>query len=616
MTQADTLPKLLLAAATGPGARRVALRQKRLGIWQTVTWVQYLARVREAYYGLLSLGLADGERIAVLAENVPEWVYTDLAVQVARGCVVGIFPQSQTAEITYLLEHAEIRFIVVGDQEQADKILALDAPYLKRVIVIDDRGMAGYEDPRLLTFATLLERGRAVAGVREAEFAAAVAAGTSEDPSTLLYTSGTTGKPKGVLLTQRNAISAGLSMLESERLTPGDQVISYLPFGWVGERMFSIWYALAARYVVNFPEDADMEVVLANWREVQPTFLLAPPRIWERLTSSVFIGIDNTTWFKRLAFRTLMPLGYEIGNARLEGRRPRWWARLLAPAGEWLLFRWLRDRMGLTRCRSVFTGGAPLGPEVFTFLHAIGINLRQVYGQTECCGVAVTHTPDRPGATTVGRPVKGMEARISETGEVLLRGPLVFAGYLKNPEATAQTFDDGWLRTGDQGYFREDGELIVVDRMKDVARTSAGAEFSPQLLENKLKFSRYIREAVVVGNERPYVGALVQIDYENVGNWATRRGITYTTFKDLSQRPEVQELIDQEVESMNRALPEPLRIRRLHLLDKELDADDEEITRTTKLRRAVVERKYGELIAGLYAGLAGDGSRSLEGVGS
>lgn len=605
MTQADTLPKLLLAAATGPNARRVAIRHKKFGVWNTVTWAEYAALVRDTFFGLRALGLRHGDRVAMLAENVPEWLYVDLAVQTARGMVAGIFPDSLGPEIRYIIEHSGARFVVVGDQEQADKVLNLDIPALERVVVVDDRGMADYIDSRLMTFAQLLDLGRRMQSQGTDEFVRAVEAGKPEDPAVLLYTSGTTGKPKGVILSQHSVVWAGRAMRQVEGLGPSDQVISYLPFAWVGERMMSLYYALAAQYTVNFPEDLDIEVVLANWREVLPSFVLAPPRIWERLCSRVYIGIDNTTWLKRTVFNAFMPIGYRVAQARLSGQAPAWWLRMLMPVADLLLFRWLRNQLGLSQARSVFTGGAALGPEVFTFFHAIGINLRQVYGQTECAGIAVVHEPRGARADTVGKPLPGMEVRISETGEVLVRGPLVFSAYLNNPEAYAGAFQDGWLRTGDQGRLLPDGQLVIVDRLKDVSRTAHGDEFSPQLLENKLKFSRYIREAVVVGHGRPYVAALIQIDYENVGNWATRRGITYTTFKDLSQRPETAALIEQEVAAVNRTLPEGLRIRRFHLLDKELDADDDEITRTTKLRRSVIEQKYRVQIDGLYEDVTG-----------
>jgi len=596
---ADTLPKLLMQAASGPHAGETALRQKKLGVWSPITWRQYGANVRDTYLGLRALGFNEGDRVFFASENAPEIFYLDLAVQVFRGLMAGAFPDSQGEEITHLMEHARSRFAVVGDQEQADKLLALDLPRLERLIVIDDRCMSEYEDKRIMTFAALMELGRNAGDHGDESFLSAVAAGKPSDPVALLYTSGTTGKPKGVLLSQASAVHAGRAMVVAEGLTPEDEMISYLPYAWVGERMFSLFYALAARYKVNFPEDFDLEVVLANWREVRPNIPAAAARVWEGLCSRVYIGIDNTTAFKRWIFRTLMPIGHQAASDRLSGKRSPWWVRLCLPVADLVLFRPIRLELGLSQARSAYTGGSALGPEVFTFFHSIGVTLRQIYGQTESCGVAVMHQGEHVYVDTVGEPFPGMEMRISDGGEVLLRGPLVFSGYLDNEEATAAGLLDGWLRTGDQGSIR-DGQLIIFDRMKEVCRTAAGEEFSPQLLQNKLKFSKFIREAVVVGDDRPYVAALVQIDYDNVGNWATRRAINYTTFKDLCLRPEVRTLIADEIAATNHGIPPGLRIQKFHLLQKELDADDEEITRTAKIKRAKVESKYAELIAALY----------------
>jgi len=595
----DTLPKLLQHNAHGPHAGEVALRHKRLGIWSPITWKEYAANVRETFLGLRALGFSEGDRAFFISENAPELLYLDLAVQVFRGILAGTFPDSLGQEITYVWNHVKARFAVAGDQEQADKLLALDLPGLERLIVIDNRGMTNYTHPVLMTFADLMVLGRNDSVADNQEFEYRVVAGRPEDPVALMYTSGTTGNPKGSVLSQAGAIYAGRAMAESQGLGPDDEVISYLPYSWVGERMFSLFYALAARYKINFPEDAEMEVVLSNWKELMPSISVAPARVWESLCSRIYIGIDNTTRFKRQVFRLLMPIGYKAAHDRLSGRNPVWWVRILLPVAELLLFRWIRTQLGLRETRSAFTGGSALGPEVFTFFHAIGVKLRQIYGQTESSGVAVLHQGSKIYADTVGEAFPGMELRISDTGEVLLRGPLIFAGYLNNPEATAAAMENGWLRTGDQGSIR-DGQLLIFDRMKEVCRTKGGDEFSPQLLQNKLKFSRFIREAVVVGHDRSYVAALIQIDYDNVGNWATRRGIQYTTYKDLSRRQEVRKLVEKEVEGVNRGLPPSLRIQRFHLLEKELDADDNEITRTAKIRRSIIEQKYGRLINTLY----------------
>jgi len=596
---ADTLPKLLLEAARTRGSD-TALREKKLGVWSPITWTQYAENVQYTWSGLKALGVEEGERVFFISENVPEVLYLDLAVQALGGMMGGAFPDSIGEEISHVWNHIGARSAVVGDQEQADKLLARELPRLERLIVIDDRGMDDYDDTRVMTFEAMMKLGREQAVATGEKFEAAVAAGDSSQPAALLYTSGTTGKPKGAILTQASAVHAGRAMMQAERLYPDDEIISYLPYAWVGERMYAQFYALAALYRVNFPEDADMDVVLGDWQELRPSIVVAPARIWELLCSRVYVGIDNTSRFKRWVFGLFMPLGHRAAEARLSGRLAGFATRLILPLADLLLFRSIRLRLGLNQARLAYTGGSGLGPEVFTFFHAIGVELRQIYGQTESSGISVFHQGPRIHADTVGEPMPGMELRITEGGEVLMRGPLVFSHYLDDSDATAATVNDGWLRTGDQGSLR-DGQLMIVDRLKEVCRTSAGEEFSPQLLQNKLKFSRFIREAVVVGDKRPWVAALIQIDYENVGNWATRRSINYTTFANLSQRPEVRALIEGEINRTNSSLPHGLRINTFDLLEKELDADDEEVTRTAKLRRANIERKYVQLIEALYA---------------
>lgn len=597
----DTLPKHLVDAASGPEANEVAFRVKYLGCWAPTTWAQYGENVKNTYFGLHEIGFRQDDIIAMIAENTPEWLYIDLAAQTTRGLMAAMFAESTEPEIRYVVNHTNARIIVVGDQEQADKVLPLTDLGIEYVIVVDPRGMEQYDDPRVLHFDRLLDIGRTAAKQDgHSRFREAVSKTEPEDVAALLYTSGTTGQPKGALLSQHTAVAAGEGVREIESLTTKEELISYLPFAWVGERMFSVFYHLVVRYRINFPEDLDMGVVLANWREIQPNFVLAPPRIWEQLTSRVYIGIDNTTRLKRAAFNWFIPVAQRVADARLAGRRPALPDRFLWRVGDALLYRWIRERLGLLNAEVALTGGAALGPEVVAFFHGLGVELRQVYGQSECAGIAVIQRRGETRSGSVGRPFPGMEVRITDIGEVQLRGDLVFSGYLGDPESTEKAFDDGWLRTGDQGFLAEDGQLGIIDRMKDVCITTSGDSFSPQLLENKLKFSRFIRDAVVVGNERPYVAALVQIDYDNVGNWAQRHSLSYTTFSDLATNASVRSLIEEEVHAVSRALPPALQIKEFELLEKELDADDEEVTRTTKVKRSVIERKYASQIARLY----------------
>ena len=602
MNALDTLPKHLLDAASGPNAGDVAFRLKHLGCWAPTTWSEYGEKVKEVYFGLHDLGFRQGGIVAMIAENSPEWLFVDLAAQSTRGLMAAMFAESMEPEIRYVVSHTKAEIIVVGDQEQADKVLPLTDLGIRHVIVVDPRGMEEYNDPRILRFDQLLEMGRIAAGSDgDARFAEAVSRTEPADDAALLYTSGTTGKPKGALLTQRTAVSAGKGVREIEGLTGDEELISYLPFAWVGERMFSVFYHLVVRYKVNFPEDLDMGVVLSNWREIQPSFILAPPRIWEQLTSRVYIGIDNTTRLKRTVFNLLMPASQRVAEARLIGKKPILRDRMMWAVGNVLLYRWIRERLGLVNAEIALTGGAALGPEVVVFFRGLGVELRQVYGQSESAGIAVIQRRGEARSESVGRLLPGMEVRITEdSGEVQLKGELVFDRYLDDPEATEKAFDDGWLRTGDQGYLAEDGQLAIIDRMKDVCVTTAGDSFSPQLLENKIKFSRFVRDAVVLGNEKPYVAAMLQIDFDNVGNWAQRHGLSYTTFSDLAQNDAVRSLIEEEVNAVSRALPAGLQIKKFVLLTKELDADDEEVTRTTKIKRSVIERKYAEQIVSLY----------------
>ena len=592
----DTFPKLLLHNARAHGAR-TALREKKLGIWQETSWSQYLDQVRALSLGFVALGLARGDKVAILGDNRPAWICSELAAQAAGAASVGIYQDSNLNEVAFVIDHCDARIVVAEDQEQVDKILEMigKLPKVKAVIYDDPRGLRSYDHPLLMSLTSVAERGRAL---DPALFEASVARGTGEDLALICYTSGTTGFPKGAMLSYRNLLTMALALHEVDPRRAADEFVSFLPLAWIGEQMMSIATALAIGFTVNFPEEP--ETAAENIREIGPHVLFGPPRFWENLTSMVQVKIMDTSPFKRFMYQRWMPVGYQLAELRFEGRKPdlRW--RLLYWLAWFFLFRGLKDRLGLSRLRSASTGGAALGPDVFRFFHAIGVPLRQIYGQTEISGISCIHRGDAIRFHTVGVPIPGTEVRLSESGEILSRSLAVFIGYYKNEEATRDVLAGGWLRSGDAGYFSDEGQLVVIDRIKDVLRLSDGTQFSPQFIENRLKFSPYVKEAVVIGKDRPFLTALVCIDRETTGKWAEARKLSYTTYTDLSSKREVYDLVQKELDAVNETLPKPARIRKFVLLYKELDADDEELTRTRKVRRAFVEERYQGIIAALY----------------
>jgi long-chain acyl-CoA synthetase len=491
--------------------------------------------------------------------------------------------------------------VVAEDQEQVDKILEMleKLPKVRHVVYTDPRGLRAYRHPKLLSVEEVQEKGRALAAERPGLWEENVARGSADDLAIIGYTSGTTGFPKGAMLTFKNLLSMAMNLHEVDPKSPDDEFVSFLPLAWIGEQMMSLSSALAVGFTVNFPEEP--ETVTENIREIGPHVMFAPPRVWESLNSTVQVKIMDTTPFKRFMYELCLPVGRKVADLRFERRPvPLGW-KVLYRLAHWGLFRALKDRLGFTNIRSASTGGAALGPDVFRFFHAIGVPLKQIYGQTEIAGISCIHRDDDIQFHTVGTPIPETEVRISEAGEILSRSPSVFQGYYKNEEATAQVVVDGWLHSGDAGYLAEGGHLVVIDRLKDVMRLADGTQYSPQFIENRLKFSPHVKEAVVVGGrERPYLTAMICIDMGVVGKWAEKNRLSYTTYTDLSAKPEVYDLVQKEVDEVNRTLPAAARIRKFVLLYKELDADDEELTRTRKVRRVFVEERYKEVIAALY----------------
>ena len=601
MSAEATFPQLLRRlAAQHP--HRHALREKRYGIWQPITWAQYEQRVRRFAEGLASMGFRRGETLAVLGDNRPEWVIAELAAQSLGGCSLGLYPDGVLDEVAHVLTHGRVRFVVAEDQEQVDKLVeladsgAIDT--VEHVIYYDPRGLERYTQPYLAEFTAVEERGAAAAGWWEEQ----VEQGRAEDVAILCTTSGTTGKPKLAMLTHANLLWMASSLLSEDPIGADDEFLSFLPLAWIGEQMLALACALQVGFALNFPESA--ATVQADLREIGPRVMFSPPRIWETMLSQIQVRAADAGWLKRAAFGWGLRIGKRADAARVRGHRSGAALRLQHAVAQVVALRPVREQLGLTRIRQAYTGGAPLGPDVFEFFHAIGVNLKQIYGQTEICGIAVMHRDDDVKFNTVGAGIPGTEVRVADDGEILLRSPAVFGGYYRNDEATADALRDDWLHTGDAGYLDEDEQLVVIDRAKDVMRAPDGTRFSPAFVENKLKFSPYVMEAVAFGGEnRPYVAAMISIDGDNVATWAERNHLSFTTYTDLAQKPQVYELIAKHVARANRDLPEGAHVKRFVLLHKQLDADDEELTRTRKVRRGVIGERYADIIAALY----GDG---------
>lgn len=604
-----TLPRLLAAHARRYGRRKVALREKEYGIWQEVTWEAYAAHVRAVALGLAHLGLQRGETVAILCGNRPAWLYVELGAQSVGAIPLGIYVDSLPDQVRYVLEHSEARIVMVEDQEQADKVLGVRAhvPWLERIIVDDTRGLEDYHEPLLISLEEVERLGREADTREPARYEALLAGGAAADLALLAYTSGTTGAPKAAMISHGNLLAMATGVTQVDGVTDADDVVSFLPFSWVGEQLLSVAIALHTGATVNFPEEP--ATLREDLREIGPHVMIAPPRFWETMCSEYQVKIDDAGWLKRTAARAALAIGMRVAERRLRRQRVGPGLRLLGRLAHLLTFRALLDRLGLAQVRYAYTGGAALGPELFRFFRAIGLNLKQVYGQTESGGISVLHPDDDVRPETVGKPTPGTRIRISEDGEILIASPSVFLGYYRNPEATARALEDGWLRSGDAGLLDEAGHLVVIDRLKDVLQLADGSRFSAALIENKLKFSPYVREAVVVGEDRPSVVALVEIDMGTVGNWAEARRVAFTTFKDLAGKPEIFELIAREVARVNEDLPKAARIHAFALFEKELDADDDELTRTNKVRRSTILRKYGDMIDALYGPVTAGGRR-------
>ena len=604
MASVDTLPKLMRRNAEQYAARP-AMREKDRGIWQTYTWRQYHDQVRDLALGLAALGFRRGDRLSVIGDNRPRLYWGQMATMALGGISVPVYQDSIAKELAYVWNHAEVSVIIAEDQEQVDKALALKAelPAVRLVIYDDPRGMLKYRHEWLKSYDEIQELGREHGQRHPQLFEKEIAAGRSDEVAIICYTSGTTGHPKGVMVTHHNALATAETFLHEEKLRLDDDYLAYLPMAWMGDATYTLFLSLLAGSTVSCPESP--ETVQRDLRELGPTTLLAPPRIWENMLSAVLVRAADASPLKRWIFERSREVAERVEILRADDKPVPLGLRLAYALGNFFVYTPVRDQLGLRRTRWALTGGAPLGPDTFRFFRSIGVNLKQVYGATETTGL-VSLQPDREAnPNSAGRPCRGIEVRIADKGEVLVRGAGVFKGYFKNEEATREVLDrDGWYRTGDAGFMDPRGHLVIIDRVKDVGALSEGTPFAPQFIENKLKFSPYIREAVAFGNDRPFVAAMIAIDLSTVGNWAERRDLAYTSYADLSQKPEIRGLVRDEIAKCNTTLPDATKIRRFLLLTKDLDADDAEITRTRKVRRRFVAEKYAPVIDAFYSGQA------------
>ncbi len=607
---ATTFPRLLAGlAATRPDD--TAMQEKRYGIWMPLTWAQYADRARDFAHGLASLGIVRGDIVAVLGDNRPEWLIAELAAQSIGAAVVGIYPTSIGEELLHILTLARVRVVVAEDQEQVDKLIKLradqaaapsaDMPPLlvDTVVFYDPHGLEQYDDPVLKDFTELEAIGRTWGQDHPGWFEDQVAQGAPGDTAVVCTTSGTTSRPKLAELSHTNLLAMAEHLTAIDPIGAKDRYVSFLPFAWIGEQMLAVACGLSKGLTLSFPEDSATQKT--DLREIGPDVMFSPPRIWESMLSEVQVRIDEAGWLKRKVFGWGYSVGDKVAERKIHGQ-----GRGGLTAAHWLAdqlaLRPVRDQLGLARIDHCYTGGAPLGPDVFRFFHAIGVNLKQIYGQTEICGIAVVHRDDDIAFNTVGTPIERTDIRIDDNGEILLRSASVFKGYLRNPAATAEAVDaDGWLHTGDAGYLDDKGHLVVIDRQKDVLTTADGTRFSSAFIENKLKFSPYVEEAVVF----PAAGcmtAIITLDPLTTGSWAEHERLSYTTYTDLAAKAEVQDLLSEEIDRANEDLPESIRVHRFVLLHKQFDPDDDEITRTRKVRRNVISERYAGIIAALDRG--------------
>ncbi|ELI5412129.1 long-chain fatty acid--CoA ligase [Vibrio parahaemolyticus] len=594
VTSLDTFPKVLQHNAKH-WPEQVAMREKEFGIWREFTWQDYEDRVKWMALALQDLGIGEQDVVGLLGDNRPEWVWGELAAHAIKGYSLGIYQDSMHEEVAYLINYANAKVVIAEDEEQCDKLLELgdEIPSVEYIIYCDPRGMRKYDDPRLIDVEQVYKKGQLIDKADPDKYLNMVAVTKGSDLSILCTTSGTTSKPKLAQLHSGTFLDHCAAYLRADPRSPGDNYVSVLPLPWIMEQVYVVGQALISRQIVNFVEE--QETMMSDLREIGPNFVLLAPRVWENIVADVSARMMDSTPFKQKMYK----LGMSLANKALDqGKRSK--------LAEWILLRALRDRLGFSNLSSAATGGAAMGPDTFRYLQAIGVPLKQLYGQTEMCGAYTVHKADDVDYDSVGVAFDNAEVKVinpdsNGVGEIIAKSTGMFTGYLNNQAAYDEDVQDGWMHTGDAGYFKDSGHLVVIDRLKDMSETSHGDRYSPQFIENKLKFSPFIAEAVVVGKGRPWLSAIICIRYAIVAKWAEQKGIAFTNYTNLSSQPEVYQAIREEVLKVNESLPDAQKISKFILLYKELDADDGELTRTRKVRRGVVAEKYGDIIETIYS---------------
>ncbi len=594
ITSLDTFPKVLQHNAKH-WPEQVAMREKEFGIWREFTWQDYENRVKWMALSLQDLGIGEQDVVGLLGDNRPEWVWGELAAHAIKGYSLGIYQDSMHEEVAYLINYAKAKVVIAEDEEQCDKLLELgdEIPSVEYIIYCDPRGMRKYDDPRLIDVEQVYKKGQLIDKADPDKYLNMVAATKGSDLSILCTTSGTTSKPKLAQLHSGTFLDHCAAYLRADPRSPGDNYVSVLPLPWIMEQVYVVGQALISRQIVNFVEE--QETMMSDLREIGPNFVLLAPRVWENIVADVSARMMDSTPFKQKMYK----LGMSLANKALDqGKRSK--------LAEWMLLRALRDRLGFSNLSSAATGGAAMGPDTFRYLQAIGVPLKQLYGQTEMCGAYTVHQADDVDYDSVGVSFDNADVKVinpdsNGVGEIIAKSTGMFTGYLNNQAAYDEDVQDGWMHTGDAGYFKDSGHLVVIDRLKDMSETSHGDRYSPQFIENKLKFSPFIAEAVVVGKGRPWLSAIICIRYAIVAKWAEQKGIAFTNYTNLSSQPEVYQAIREEVLKVNESLPDAQKISKFILLYKELDADDGELTRTRKVRRGVVAEKYGDIIETIYS---------------